>query len=101
MPTLTEGNPVAISLRLANDEYTVLVGSRLIPRLAEYVGSRSGIHAHSAAIVTDSNVAPLYADAVKSSLERAGIRTVLIVVPAGEASKSMEQVTQVLSLIHI
>jgi 3-dehydroquinate synthase len=40
-------------------------------------------------------VGPLYAETVRTSLENAGIRTVLITVPAGEASKNMEQVTEV------
>lgn len=95
MPTLTEGNPAAISLRLSEDEYTVLVGTDLLPRTAELLAGRSGLRPRSAAVVTDSNVAPLYAAAVTASLEAAGIRPVLIVVPAGEASKSLEQVAAV------
>jgi 3-dehydroquinate synthase len=95
MPTLTEGSPVSISLRLANDHYTVLVGEGLLAETASLIARHSGIRGKVAAIVTDSNVGPLYADTVRTSLENAGIRTVLITVPAGEASKSMEQVTEV------
>ena len=95
MPTLTEGNPVSISLRLAHDHYTVLVGEGLLVETASLIARHSGIRGKVAAIVTDSNVGPLYADTVRTSLENAGIRTVLITVPAGEASKSMEQVTEV------
>lgn len=95
MPTLTEGNPVSISLRLANDHYTVLVGEGLLAETASLISRHSGIRGKVAAIVTDSNVGPLYADTVRTSLETAGIRTVLVTVPAGEASKSMDQVTEV------
>jgi len=95
MPTVTEGNPVRISLSLANDDYTVLVGSGLIGEVARLISDYSGIRSRTAAIVTDSNVGPLYAATVAASLEDAGIKTVLITVPAGEASKSMEQVTEV------
>lgn len=94
MPSLTEGNPSTISLRLAHDDYTVRVGSRLLPRIAEWI-SQAGVKARRAAIVTDSNVGPLYADAVASSLKSAGIDPVLVTVPAGEASKSMECLTTV------
>lgn len=95
MPTVTEGNPRTISLTLANDHYTVLVGSGLLADTAELISSRTGMRSRTAAIVTDSTVGPLYAETVLASLEAAGIRTVLITVPAGEASKSMAQVTEV------
>lgn len=95
MPTVTEGNPTTISLSLENDHYTVLVGSGLIQKTAEFITSRSSIRSRAAAVVTDSTVGPLYAQPVIDSLESAGIRTCLITVPAGEASKSMVQVTEV------
>ncbi len=91
MPTLTEGPPATISLRLDRDEYTVLVGEGLLDRTAELAASRSGLRPLRAAIVTDSTVGPLYAATVAASLENAGIRTLTVTVPAGEASKSMEQ----------
>jgi len=95
MPTVTEGNPTTISLSLANDHYTVLVGSDLLATTADLIASHTGIRGRAAAIVTDSTVGPLYAQTVIDSLESAGTRTVLITVPAGEASKSMTQVTKV------
>jgi 3-dehydroquinate synthase len=95
MPTLTEGNPLTISLRLAHDEYTVLVGTGLLDRCGALAVERAGLRARRAAVVTDSNVAPLYAETVAASLRAAGIEPVPVVVPAGEASKSMERVTEV------
>ena len=46
--------------------------------------------AHRLAVVTDSNVAPLYLERVKQSLETAGFAVKGITVPAGEGSKSLE-----------
>ena len=43
------------------------------------------------AVVTDGNVAPLYLERVKQSLETAGFAVKGITVPAGESSKSLEQ----------
>ena len=43
------------------------------------------------AIISDSNVAPLFADRVKKSLTSAGFRPTLITIPAGEKSKTLEQ----------
>jgi 3-dehydroquinate synthase len=43
------------------------------------------------AIISDSNVAPLFADRVKQSLSAAGFQPTLITTPAGEKSKSIKQ----------
>ena len=95
MATVTDGDPATISLKLKNDDYTVLVGSDLLTQTASRISELTSIKSSKAAIVTDSNVGPLYAETVETSLNAAGIETVLITVPAGEASKSMEQVTDV------
>ena len=44
------------------------------------------------AIVTDTNVRPLFTDHIKRSLMSAGFRPVLIALPAGEKSKTLKQV---------
>ena len=44
------------------------------------------------AIISDANVAPLYAEVAQDSLTRAGFEVVLITVPAGETAKSMKTV---------
>ncbi len=95
MPTLTEGNPTEISLQLKNDNYLVAVGSGLISSAGEWIQQRAGITGSKAAIVTDSNVGPLYASTVCDSLKAVGYEPVIIEVPAGEASKSMECATDV------
>ena len=51
--------------------------------------------ATSAAIVTDSNVNPLYGAAVRESLAQAGLATITIEVPAGEASKNSECLVEI------
>jgi 3-dehydroquinate synthase len=47
------------------------------------------------AIISDSNVAPLFADTVKKSLRAAGFRPTLIRIPAGEKSKTLKQVSAI------
>lgn len=47
------------------------------------------------AIITDSNVGPLYADKALGSLRESGFQPSLITVPAGESSKSLEQLSRV------
>ena len=95
MAIVTEGDPTTISLKLENDDYTVLVGSDLLTQTASRISELTSIKSIKAAIVTDTNVGPLYAKTVEASLNAAGIDTVLITVPAGEASKGMERATDV------
>lgn len=95
MPQITTGNPTSISLSLKNDDYTVLVGSGLLADTAALIEAHTEIRSKSVAVVTDSTVGPLYADTALGTLRDAGLEPVLITVPAGEASKSMEQVTAI------
>ncbi len=44
-----------------------------------------------ALVVTDTNVGPLYAEAVSGSLQASGFDPHVLTIPAGEASKSSEQ----------
>ncbi|MEW3487395.1 iron-containing alcohol dehydrogenase, partial [Enterococcus entomosocium] len=43
------------------------------------------------AVITDSNVAPLYGGQIVDSITAAGFEATLLIVPAGEKSKSLEQ----------
>ena len=47
--------------------------------------------AETCAIISDSNVAPLFAERVKKSLVSAGFHPTLITIPAGEKSKTLKQ----------
>ncbi|GJD93854.1 3-dehydroquinate synthase [Methylobacterium iners] len=72
--------------------YDILIGRGLLGQ----TGARAAaLGARAAAIVTDENVAALYADGARASLEAAGLRTCLVVVPPGEASKSYAGYAQV------
>ncbi len=52
---------------------------------------RRYLPARTCAIITDSNVAPRFADRVEKSLTAAGFRPILIKIPAGEKSKTLMQ----------
>ncbi len=95
MPKITNGNPTSISLSLKNDNYTVLIGSDLLKKTSALIETHTSIRTRAVAVVTDSTVGPLYADSVLNALRSAGHEPVLITVPVGEASKSMEKVTEI------
>jgi 3-dehydroquinate synthase len=84
------GAPVkAIRLELL-EPYDVLVGHGLLDRVGELVKERA------VAVVTDSNVGPLYVERLCSELAGAGKRSIVIEVPAGEDSKSLATLEEVL-----
>ena len=47
-----------------------------------------------AAVISDSNVAPLYAEALSAALQAAGFSPSLFVIPAGEQSKTLATVSE-------
>lgn len=95
MPEISEIDGLTrISLSLERDRYDVLVGDGILDRLPAFL-VEAGIFRRRVAIVTDSNVEPLYGPAVVQALRAADCEVVEIAVPAGEASKSMETVTEV------
>ena len=84
-----------ISIDLGERSYEVLVGRGLLAEIGSEVVRALARSNGKCAVVSDTNVAPLYGEAVRDSLEEAGFECVSIEVTAGEASKSMQEVEQV------
>lgn len=70
----------------ASGRYEVKIGQNLLQRLGNEVSAVCKVG--TAAIISDSNVFPLYGAAAKTSLESAGYRVLEYVFPAGESSKN-------------
>ncbi len=81
-----------VKVPLADRTYRILIGRGLLPQL----GAECAKHALGSrcAVITDRNVAKFYADAALKSLVSAGFDPVLITVPAGETSKSLEMASR-------
>lgn len=75
--------------------YDVVIGAGLLPQTAALLPE--GFRARSALLVSDSNVAPLYADRAAKAL--GGLRVARQVVPAGERSKSIESYVNLLNAL--
>jgi 3-dehydroquinate synthase len=70
--------------------YDVHVGSGLLARAADII--RIAAPAHRYAIISDANVAPLYAQCLRDAFGTSGAAsTELFTIPAGEAHKTREQ----------
>jgi 3-dehydroquinate synthase len=70
-------------------DYQALVGSGLLASVGKIVNER--LRRSECAIISDSNIARLFADRVRQSLTSAGFQPVLIMIPPGEESKTLEQ----------
>lgn len=81
--------PIEVEVPLAGSPYKVLVGEGLLRQCGELIAAV--LKPRRCAVITDSNVAPLHAGTVEDSLRASGFDPVLVVVPAGESSKSFEQ----------
>lgn len=78
---------ITIPVHTSSRAYDVLVGPGVLDQVGEVCARCAG--GTVAAVISDSNVAPLYGQRVLSSLERAGYRTALLTFPAGEQNKRL------------
>lgn len=87
---MAEANPVReVRVELGERSYVVRIGPGVLHGLGPAL--RELCPAPNAAVITDANVGPLYADRVLASLRGARYETHRVTVPAGDASKSLAQ----------
>ena len=84
--------PIALHVAVPTEDasYPVLIGAGLLARVGHEL-RRSHPSAGRVALISDSNVMPLYGKAVRESIEAEGLEVHGFTVPAGEESKSLEQ----------
>lgn len=73
--------------------YEVVVGRGLLKQAGARVAALAPTRAF---IVSDETVAAIHGETVRAALEGAGLKTGIVTVPAGEGSKSFEQLEAVL-----
>ncbi len=77
-----------VRVRSTGGDYTVLVEAGARRRLPGLLAAHAPAHRY--ALVSDSNVAPLYGEEALAACRSAGARADLFVFPAGEGSKTRE-----------
>lgn len=77
--------PLTVPVDTPSRSYTVTVGRGVLDQVGAICQQAAG--GHAAAIISDSNVAPLYAGRVAASLADAGYQTTTLSFPAGEQHK--------------
>jgi 3-dehydroquinate synthase len=78
--------------------YSIKIGRGLLCRAGEALRSVTG--AGRAAVVTDSNVAPLYANRLLQCLQAAGFATSLFVFQAGEEQKRLRTIEEIYAHLY-
>ncbi len=101
MPRGQKSRKVLVNMRKitvnASKTYNVVIDKGAIDRVGEYA-IESGLSGR-ACIISDSNVAPLYMERVKKSLEKSGFSVCEHVFPAGEASKNAQTFMDILNFL--
>jgi 3-dehydroquinate synthase len=78
-----------VRIRGGVHRYPVLVKAGLLDQVGKH--ARKYLSCDTCVIITDANVALLFADRIKKSLASAGFRPALITISPGERSKTFEQ----------
>ena len=94
-PTLTKPDRLSdlVKVDLPGRSYDIVIGSRLLETAGQRIAALG--NGLSAAIITDETVAAHHLATLQTSLQSAHIRSVPIMIPPGEKSKSMAMVTKV------
>jgi 3-dehydroquinate synthase len=79
-----------ITIQAGSQSYEVLIGAGLLEGAGALLSQK--LAGRLCAIVSDENVAALFAPVLAGSLTKAGFKPALITIPAGEESKSLGQV---------
>jgi len=82
----------ALQIRAGIDRYPVLLDTGMLDHAGEC--ARKSLSGATCVVISDRNVAQLFAGRVKRSLASAGFRPTLITIPAGEKSKTLQQPPQ-------
>lgn len=81
----------------ASKQYNIHIGTQLLENAGMYISQ--AVCSKYVAIISDSNVWPIYGDILTSSLQRDGYRIIHYVLPAGEESKSGENFLKILNFL--
>lgn len=79
---------VSVCAPAPESRYDIHIGRGLLKSCAPFFSAYRG---KKAAVVADSNTAPLYSYALLEQLHKAGVEASVIILPAGEATKCPEQ----------
>ena len=84
-----------VHVAISDRSYDILIDGSILADAGEHVGRF--LQRPFTVIVTDETVAELHLETLNGALQTRGIESHAIILPAGEATKSMEHLTQTVS----
>ena len=81
----------------ASKKYNIYIDRGLLSVAGEYIREAAG--GNRAVVVTDSNVDKVYSEQLMNSLRNSGYDAVKYVIPAGEESKNLQVLAEILSFM--
>lgn len=81
-----------VHVELGKDSYEILIGRNLGDELKNF--TKEAGFSEKALLISDTNVGKLYGEKVLKIIRDAGLSAEIIMVPAGESSKSLKQAEQ-------
>lgn len=90
-------NTDTVRVDLGTRSYDIVVGTGLLGQIENLVGPI--LARKRVALITDSNVGPLYRDTIEAALARAAVACETFVLPAGEATKSFGQIERLVEAL--
>ena len=87
MPAMSQPNPTQVTIDLADRSYSIVISSGFLGRPDTYKNLPS---AHTALIVSNTTVAPIYAPQLQAALQTHYARVLLLELPDGEAHKNWQ-----------
>ena len=82
-----------LRVNLGENSYDILIGTNTLSQIGKFVESKGG----KVFILSDTNVAPIFANTVIDSLLERGYECKLMVLPAGEPTKSIDSIAPIYS----
>ncbi len=88
MDTVDAKNIRLVKVDLGDKSYDIIIGHDLKQQINQFIKKQN--FSKKALLITDTNIASLYADKIKSVLNEAGLDVKTAVIEAGESSKSLK-----------
>mgnify|MGYP000900207875 FL=1 len=82
-----------VAVALGERSYSIVIGNGIDDEIITFM--REAGYSPQGMIVTDTNIGVRHADRIVKLLERAGLRSDVITIPAGETSKSLTQADRI------
>ena len=87
---------IKIQIAVSNP-YDVIISSGILPQIGTFVADVC--HPQRVAVISDTNVWPLYGDVVVRSLGEQSVSSVSYIIPAGEQSKNLSTYTEIVTFL--